>query len=369
MQLAQALRYKLLQESRRCLMVSSACRPCNVKIHSSNSPSELTGSVEHCAAPRIAAHSAIGTAMLPVCATAVTAKVTSYSITNSRERPQSSPPSGARSVPRGPLSPSLLPGANFHFQRVICTSALLIIYFLRQRRLVRSSARSLVRSSARSHIARRLPPPSASTMSLVFYYTPNSTAEATISVLDELEHGRSTPLAKRVEVNIKNGDTHTLDYLTSVNPNGRVPAIVHDGVAIWESAAIAMYLGETFGVEQGLYPPPGPHRGEAMKWIVWANASLAPAMSQMLYTTHDDVKAKARDDIIKCLDVLNKSVHGNGFLLGSNYTLADTHVWSFMSYIRFLNMNFDDHLTVKDWVARVGARPVNVAKWAEANAK
>ena len=50
---------------------------------------------------------------------------------------------------------------------------------------------------------------------------------------------------------------------------------------IWESAAITMYLGEMFGVDAGLYPPPGPRRGEAMKWIVWANVNVAEAAGRL----------------------------------------------------------------------------------------
>ena len=29
-------------------------------------------------------------------------------------------------------------------------------------------------------------------------------------------------------------------------------------------------LGERYGVDKGLYPPPGPRRGGAMKWIAWS---------------------------------------------------------------------------------------------------
>ena len=59
-----------------------------------------------------------------------------------------------------------------------------------------------------------------------------------------------------------------------------------ESVPIWESAAITIYLGETFGVAEdgdsdtddgSLYPTLGPKRGEAMKWIVWTNTTLAAA--------------------------------------------------------------------------------------------
>ena len=108
-------------------------------------------------------------------------------------------------------------------------------------------------------------------MSLTFYYAPNSTASITEAVLAEL--GIS---CERIRLDISAGDTRTPEFLR-VNPNGRVPVIVHEGTPIWESCAITMYLGEVFGVDAGLYPAPGPRRGEAMKWIAWANVMLAEA--------------------------------------------------------------------------------------------
>ena len=92
-------------------------------------------------------------------------------------------------------------------------------------------------------------------MGLKFYFAPFSTANVTTAVLAELEHGRSEPIAERVEVSLQNGDTRTEQYLTEVNPNGMVPAIVHDDVPIWESSAITMYLGENFGVERKVKEP------------------------------------------------------------------------------------------------------------------
>ena len=92
-------------------------------------------------------------------------------------------------------------------------------------------------------------------MSLIFYNSPMSTASITELVLAELD----VPCEK-VRVDLKKGETRTPDYLL-LNPNGKVPLLVHDGVSIWESAAITLYLGETFGVEKKLYPPPGTKRG------------------------------------------------------------------------------------------------------------
>ncbi|MEX0270243.1 glutathione S-transferase family protein [Leptolyngbyaceae cyanobacterium UHCC 1019] len=108
-------------------------------------------------------------------------------------------------------------------------------------------------------------------MSLTFYYAPMSTSSVTEAVLAEL----GTP-CERVKLDIRAGDTQKPEFL-KINPNGRVPAIVHEGTPIWESSAITMYLGEIFGVDAKLYPEPEPKRGEAMKWITWSNVVLAEA--------------------------------------------------------------------------------------------
>ena len=83
-------------------------------------------------------------------------------------------------------------------------------------------------------------------MSLTFYYSPHSSASPVHWTLNEL----GIPYEK-VLIDIKAGDNKKPEFL-KLNPNGKVPLIVHDGVAIFESAAIQIYLGETFGVEKGL---------------------------------------------------------------------------------------------------------------------
>jgi len=112
-------------------------------------------------------------------------------------------------------------------------------------------------------------------MSLTFYFAPMSTASITEAVLAEL--GIPFDLVK---LNISVGETKKPEFL-KLNPNGKVPVIVHEGVAIWESSAITMYLGEVFGVDKKPYPAPGTKRGEAMKWIAWSNVTLAEPASRL----------------------------------------------------------------------------------------
>ena len=195
-------------------------------------------------------------------------------------------------------------------------------------------------------------------MSLIFYFAPMSTATLTQIVIEEL----GVP-CDRKQLDLKAGDAKKPEF-AKVNPNAKVPAIVHDGVAIWESAAITMYLGETFGVDKGLYPAPGTKRGEAMKWITWTNVTLGEAVYRRGYNGEwaapDDQRPKAvetaNQDIAQLLGILDQALAGKQFLLGE-FTLADAHVNSFCDWLRHSKVDFAPFANVTAWAARCAARP------------
>jgi glutathione S-transferase len=196
-------------------------------------------------------------------------------------------------------------------------------------------------------------------MGLIFYYAPMSTASITELVLEEL----GVP-CERVKLDIQKGDTKKPEYL-KINPNGKVPLLVHDGTAIWESSAITMYLGEMFGTEKKLYPPPGPKRGDAMKWIAWTNVTLGDAVGRWTRNTTswypaDQQNAKAAEtaktDIDNCLRILDESLEGKQFLVG-DYTLADTHLNSFVDWLRHMKIDLSAYRRLNAWGERCCARP------------
>ena len=196
-------------------------------------------------------------------------------------------------------------------------------------------------------------------MSLIFYYAPMSTATLNELVLEEL----GVPVEK-VKVDIKKGDTKKPDFL-KLNPNGKVPVLVHDGTVMWESSAITMYLGETFGVEKKLYPAPGPKRGEAMKWVAWANVTLGDAVSRYARNTTDWCPKEqqnaaageaAKKDIDSCLRILDEALGDRPFLVGE-YTLVDTHLNSFVDWLRHMKLDLAPYTKLNAWSERCCARP------------
>jgi len=59
------------------------------------------------------------------------------------------------------------------------------------------------------------------------------------------------------------------DFL-AINPNGKVPALVDGGRAIWESNAIIIYLAER---EDSDLWPAGERRLDILRWMFWSRGT------------------------------------------------------------------------------------------------
>lgn len=201
-------------------------------------------------------------------------------------------------------------------------------------------------------------------MSVTFYYSPQSSASPVHWTLEEL----GIPYEK-VLIDFRAGETKKPEFL-KLNPNAKVPVLVHDGVAIFESAAIQIYLGETFGVSKGLYPAPGPQRGEVMKWIVWTNVTLGEALSRVgrnlgpwAPEEERNVKAglRAKQDIAELLQILDAQLQGRHYVAGDSLTIADLHMSSWMEYVRMMQIDLTPYQNVQSWMTRCTSRPTYAA--------
>jgi len=198
-------------------------------------------------------------------------------------------------------------------------------------------------------------------MGITFYYHPFSTAAITLWELAEL----GIPHEK-VKLDLSEKKEQRRPEYLSLNPNGKVPLIVHDGTPIFESAAITIYLGELFGTAKGVWPASGPRRGEAMKWVVWANVTLAEAFSRWWRNTNERVPAEqhnaasaevAKKETAELLAILDKQLAGKQWLVGDTFSLADIHVASFLDYFKMCGQDVAPYANVVAWLARTEARP------------
>ena len=199
-------------------------------------------------------------------------------------------------------------------------------------------------------------------MSTTFFYAPNSTAVVAHWAIEEL----GVPVEK-VKVDFKKGDQRQPSYL-ALNPNGKVPLLVVDGTPIYETIAILSYLGETFGVDKGLYPAPGLKRAEGMKWMAWSQVTMGEALQRFAHassplwskeTHHEPSAKKAKADIEILLGILDAELAKTKapYLLGNDFTLVDIHVAGFVGYLGMLGFELSKFPTVQTWAQGCTSRP------------
>src|ERR1700742_3169686 len=83
-----------------------------------------------------------------------------------------------------------------------------------------------------------------------------------------------------IAVDTRKGDQFKGDFL-KVNPNGKVPAIVDDGVTVFDSNAILLYLAEKTGK---FLPPKGDkNRGELLSWLMFVASGVGPFAGQSVH--------------------------------------------------------------------------------------
>ena len=91
-------------------------------------------------------------------------------------------------------------------------------------------------------------------------------------------------------VRSRSGETQTPEYLAEVNPRGKIPVLVEDGLCIAESGAILNYLADRYGSDRGFAPRPGsPERAIHDQWCFFAATEL-DATSLYILRRHDDLK-------------------------------------------------------------------------------
>ncbi len=195
-------------------------------------------------------------------------------------------------------------------------------------------------------------------MSLTIYGTPASRTFRVIWAAEEL--GLSYAL---VPWHYKDPRVKSPEYL-AINPNGMIPAIVDDGLPLFESLAINLYLARKHGK---LWPADIAGEGRALQWTLWAATEVENAMGTWFYNTlflpeperKPELAQKAAADLAPRLDVLERALGSSCWLAGQSFGIADLNVAAVL--FRAPRYGLDRWSRVADWHARCYARPAAMA--------
>src|SRR5215831_19278038 len=152
----------------------------------------------------------------------------------------------------------------------------------------------------------------------------------------------------------------TPEYL-QLNPNARIPTLVDDGVVIWESMAINLYLAQKYPV----HSTDPSVLGLAAQWSFWAMLELEVLLLDLL--NHRavlpefarDPSHAERDELLlqKPLGILNRSLSGREHLAGGEFTVADLNVASILAWGKMARLNLAGFPPVARWLNSCLGRP------------
>jgi glutathione S-transferase len=195
-------------------------------------------------------------------------------------------------------------------------------------------------------------------------------------------------------VNMAQMEHHSPEYL-KINPNGVVPALIHDGKPLYESGTICEYLDDVFP-EPPLRPADPYERANMRNWIrhvderihnliifnwrhhlqkvaqQWSDAELAEHLKKIPskerqeswlrvarkpYT--EEERAGARAKLVELLDRMEATLKASKWLVGDRYSIADIAVVPFVKRIdeEIAPDQVTAHPRVTEWWSEIQARP------------
>lgn len=194
---------------------------------------------------------------------------------------------------------------------------------------------------------------------LTLFHAPHSRSTRVLQLLIAMQ---ALDAVEVVPVGIERAMTGTCDAgPRSPHPEGKVPLLVEDGVAIRETVAILLHLTDLFpaaglGVSQGER-----ERGAYLAWLAWYAGVMEPVMILSgAGLSHPWLQATIRG-LPEMTARLDEALARDGWLVGGRFTAADLICASPYLWFKDIDPGTD---RVRDWVARCSAHPARIAAMA-----
>ena len=160
---------------------------------------------------------------------------------------------------------------------------------------------------------------------ITLYGSAASRASRSLIALDELslryEHVPLKPWADP-----RDGET-----LARINPNARVPVLDDDGLILWESMAINLYLADRYG-RAPLWPAEPRDRARIYQWSIWSQTEIDVRARHLARFGKDaEARRRVKAERLAALTILDRALVGRGYLVGDAFTLADLGVAATLS--------------------------------------
>ena len=144
-----------------------------------------------------------------------------------------------------------------------------------------------------------------------------------------------------------------------INPNGRIPAIVDDGFAVFESGAILLYLAEKTGQ---LLPSDPKGRSLAIQWLMFQMGGVGPMQGQAnVFFRYFPEKLQGaidryQNETRRLYEVLDTRLGEVEYLAG-DYSIADIATYPWVRIHDWSGVAVDGLPHLQRWMDALAARP------------
>ena len=148
------------------------------------------------------------------------------------------------------------------------------------------------------------------------------------------------------------------DYV-AINPNGRIPTLVDDGFAVFESGAIMIYLAEKTG---RLMPTDVKGRSEVIQWLMFQMSGIGPMMGQanvFFRSMEEKIPAaisRYQNESRRLFEVLDRQLDHSEWL-AKNFSIADIANWCWVRLYFWSGVSLDGLDNLQRWLEAMEARP------------
>lgn len=167
-----------------------------------------------------------------------------------------------------------------------------------------------------------------------------------------------------VRVDLRRGE-HTTPEFTALNPNRKVPVLVHDGGTIWESNAIMGFLARRAGSD--LFPADD-RLVEVTRWLSWDLQHFTRYTGALYfeYVIKPDFGIGEPDPaaveeplgyVRRYAEVLDDHLRGREWLVGDALTVADFAVAVALPYAGRARIPLDEFPEVARWHEQLNRLP------------
>ena len=163
-----------------------------------------------------------------------------------------------------------------------------------------------------------------------------------------------------IPVDLLKGEQHNPKY-RAINPNGKAPAVVDDGIVVFDSSAILIDLAD----KTGLFFGAPRDRPAVLSWLMFIASGLSPFSGQASHfaRVHTDsayATNRYRREVERHYDVLEARLQQKPYIAGDDYTIADMAAWGWLGRVGTVLLN-DAPLApwpnVSRWFETVDGRP------------